>query len=158
MRIRKYLNNDRVFLANYSDGLSDVPMDDHIAKFLAKPEQIASFVAVPSSQSFHVVNADDEGIVTRLGAMPEQQLSINGGFFALRSEIFDYISEGEELVEQPFARLIDERRLMTYRWKGFWQCMDTLKDKINFDRMDARGACPWKVWLDQPESAVGPGT
>jgi glucose-1-phosphate cytidylyltransferase len=154
MRIRKYLKNDRVFLANYSDGLSDVPMDDHIAKFLAKPEQIASFVAVPSAQSFHVVNADDQGIVTRLGAMPEQELSINGGFFALRSEIFDYINEGEELVEQPFARLIGERRLMTYRWKGFWQCMDTFKDKITFDRMEARGTCPWKVWLDQPTTAV----
>src|SRR6202012_3403445 len=118
LRVRKYLRNDRMFLANYSDGLSDVPLDDHIAKFLAKPEQIASFVAVPSAQSFHVVNADEQGVVTGLGAMPEQQLSINGGFFVLRSEIFDYINEGEELVEQPFARLIGERRLMTYRWKG----------------------------------------
>jgi len=55
----------------------------------------------------------------------------------MRSQIFDYAREGEELVEQPFARLIEQRELMTYRWQGFWQCMDTFKDKITFDRMEA---------------------
>jgi glucose-1-phosphate cytidylyltransferase len=158
LRVRSYLGDDPVFLANYADGLSDLPFDDHVEKFLAKPDQIASFVAVPSTQSFHAVNADDQGVVTKLGAMPDQQLLINGGYFVLRSEVFDYINEGEELVEQPFARLIAARRLMTYRWQGFWQCMDTLKDKISFDRMEARGTCPWKVWRDQPTPIVGSDT
>jgi glucose-1-phosphate cytidylyltransferase len=147
LRVRNYLGEDPVFLANYADGLSDLPIDDQVASFLAKPEQVASFVAVPSAQSFHVVNTDEQGFVTGLGAMPDQHLLINGGFFVLRNSIFDYIKEGEELVEQPFARLITERRLLAYRWKGFWQCMDTFKDKITFDRMDARGSCPWKVWV-----------
>jgi glucose-1-phosphate cytidylyltransferase len=157
MRVRSYLGDDPVFLANYADGLSDLPMNDHVDKFLAKPDQIASFVAVPSAQSFHCVNADDQGVVTGMGAMPDQQLLINGGFFVLRNAIFDYINEGEELVEKPFGRLIAERKLMAYRWKGFWQCMDTFKDKITFDRMEARGPCPWKVWLDQATSAVDSG-
>ena len=64
----------------------------------------------------------------------------------LRSEIFDYINEGEELVEQPFQRLIAARRLSAYKWSGFWRCMDTFKDKITYDRMEAKGDCPWKVW------------
>jgi glucose-1-phosphate cytidylyltransferase len=78
--------------------------------------------------------------------MPDQQLWINGGYFVLRTQIFDYIREGEELVEQPFARLVGERKLLTLPWQGFWQCMDTFKDKIGFDRMEARGTCPWMLW------------
>jgi glucose-1-phosphate cytidylyltransferase len=81
-----------------------------------------------------------------MSSMPDQRLWINGGYFVLRSQIFDYLREGEELVEQPFSRLIAEQKLLTYRWAGFWQCMDTFKDKITFDRMEARGACPWMVW------------
>ncbi len=118
--------------------------------FWRGPEQVAGFMSVPSAQSFHVVSADAEGVVTGVGAMPDQQLMINGGFFVLRREIFDHINEGEELSKKPFARLIAERKLLTYRWNGFWQCMDTFKDKISFDRMEARGTCPWKLWLGRP--------
>jgi glucose-1-phosphate cytidylyltransferase len=142
---RKYLQGEEMFLANYADGLSDLPLDRHIEGFCQR-DALASFVAVRSSQSFHAVHADADGLVTHLGAMPEQPLWINGGFFVLRSAIFDYLHEGEELVEQPFARLIGERKLITVRWEGFWQCMDTFKDKITLDRMDARGTCPWMVW------------
>ena len=85
-------------------------------------------------------------LVTSMGAMPDQQLWINGGFFVFRKDIFSYINEGEELVETPFSRLIAEKRLNALRWDGFWQCMDTFKDKISFDRMDAKNQCPWKVW------------
>ncbi len=150
LRVRKYLQGDEVFLANYADGLSDLPLDQHIAQFLAQKQLVASFAAVPSSQSFHAVHADETGIVTRMGAMPEQQLLINGGFFVFRSEIFNHVREGEELVEAPFARLIEQRRVSAFRWHGFWQCMDTFKDKISFDRMDARGECPWMLWRRHP--------
>ena len=71
---------------------------------------------------------------------------MNGGFFALRSDIFDYIQPGEELVEAPFRRLIEKKLLATYRHEHFWQAMDTFKDKITYDRMEARGECPWMVW------------
>ena len=81
-----------------------------------------------------------------MGAVHEQQVRINGGFFVLRREIFDYIHEGEELAEQPFRRLIAANKLVTFNWDGFWQCMDTFKDKITYDRMEAQGNSPWKVW------------
>ena len=64
----------------------------------------------------------------------------------LRPELFNYINEGEELVDLPFTRLREQRLLATYKYPGFWQSMDTFKDKIAFDRMEARGECPWKVW------------
>jgi glucose-1-phosphate cytidylyltransferase len=145
LRVRKYLEGEEVFLANYADGLSDLPLDQHIDNF-SKRDAVASFVAVRSAQSFHAVHAGADGVVTQLGALQEQPLWINGGFFVLRSTIFDYLREGEELVEQPFIRLVGERKLMALHWEGFWQCMDTLKDKITLDRLEARGTCPWMVW------------
>jgi glucose-1-phosphate cytidylyltransferase len=145
LRVQKYLQGEAMFLANYSDGLSDIELDQQINAFSAT-NAIASFVSVRSAQSFHAAQADQDGVVTSMGAMPDQGLWINGGYFVMRPQIFDYIREGEELVEQPFGRLISERRLLTYRWQGFWQCMDTFKDKITFDRMEARGTCPWMVW------------
>ena len=69
-----------------------------------------------------------------------------GGDLRQLSIDLDEIREGEELVEQPFRRLIDKRKLGVFRYRGFWQSMDTFKDKITLDRMEARGDCPWMVW------------
>lgn len=154
LRVRQYLRNEEVFLANYSDGLSDLPLPQQIAEFNMHGA-IASFASVRSSQSFHAVQATEDGIVTSMGAMSDQMLSINGGFFVFRQEIFNYIKEGEELVERPFERLIAEKKLISFRWNGFWQCMDTFKDKIGFDRMEARGDCPWMVWRGSSMSNKG---
>ena len=92
------------------------------------------------------MHSDDGGFVTSFGRIAESEFWINGGFFCLRQEIFDFIEEGDELVEQPFERLIAERKLSVYRYGGFWQQMDTFRDKIMYDRMEGRGDCPWMVW------------
>jgi glucose-1-phosphate cytidylyltransferase len=84
-----------------------------------------------------------------MAALNESPIYVNGGFFVLRREIFDYIKEGEELVVQPFARLIEKKLLATYRHDGFWHAMDTFKDKITLDRMEAQGNCPWMVWKNK---------
>jgi glucose-1-phosphate cytidylyltransferase len=151
MRVRKYVQNEQAFLANYADGLTDLPLDRQIAEFHQR-DVVASFAAVRSSQSFHAVHSGDDGMVTGMGVMPDQPLWINGGFFLMRPDIFKYIQEGEELVEKPFGRLISERKLASFRWGGFWQCMDTFKDKITFDRMEAHGDCPWMIWERHPGS------
>jgi glucose-1-phosphate cytidylyltransferase len=143
--VRKYLGEDSEFLANYADGLSDLPLDRLVDDFRRR-SVIASFAAVRSQQSFHTVECGEDGLVTSIGAMSGGGIWINGGFFALRKEIFDYIREGEELVEKPFARLIERHALSAYRHAGFWQSMDTFKDKITFDRMEAQGNCPWALW------------
>ena len=145
LRARKFLSGEPEFLANYADGLSNLPLDALIDDFRRK-QVVASFATVQSWHSFHAVQADADGYVTQMGPMRSDQFMINGGFFALRNEIFDYINEGDELVDQPFTRLREKRLLATYKYTGFWQAMDTFKDKINFDRMDAKGECPWKVW------------
>jgi glucose-1-phosphate cytidylyltransferase len=145
LRVREYLKDEEEFLANYSDGLSDLPLDRHIAEF-RRLKATASFVAVPSAQSFHALHGDDDGVVTSFGRMRDASLWINGGFFCLRREIFDVVEDGDELVETPFQRLIAQRKLAAYRYDGFWQAMDTFKDKITFDRMESKGDCPWMVW------------
>jgi glucose-1-phosphate cytidylyltransferase len=145
LRAKKHLQGEEMFLANYSDGLSDLPVNTMIDECRAKGF-VASFASMRPSHSFHVVNATDDGIVNSIGPMSTGAMLINGGFFVMRGEIFNYINEGEELVDQPFARLAAERKLGTYRHTGFWKTMDTFKDKIEFDRLEARGECPWMVW------------
>ena len=145
LRVREHLRGEPVFLANYSDGLSDLPLDELIADFERK-HATASFAAVRSWQTFHTVQSGDDGYVTGIGEAGNGDFLINGGFFVLRQEIFDVIREGEELVEEPFRRLIAQRKLGVFRYRGFWQSMDTFKDKITLDRMEARGDCPWMIW------------
>jgi glucose-1-phosphate cytidylyltransferase len=145
MAVRRFVEDDEVFLANYADGLSDLPLDEHVARFM-REDVVASLVGVRTSQSLHAIHAEDDNYVNRIGAIADAGFWINGGYFVLRREIFDYMKPGDELVEAPFERLIAKRKLLVYRYAGFWQSMDTFKDKIAFDRMEARGECPWAVW------------
>jgi glucose-1-phosphate cytidylyltransferase len=147
LRVRNHLDGEEEFLANYADGLTDLPLDEHIAEFRRR-QALASFIAVRTAQSFHCVHSDEAGLVTSFGQLGDSEFWINAGFFCLRREIFDYIQEGDELVEKPFQRLIAARRLYVNRYRGFWQQMDTFKDKITYDRMEARGECPWMVWRE----------
>ena len=133
MSVKQYLGDDDVFLANYSDGLSDVSVDAMVENFYAK-DAIASFVAVRTSQSFHSAKFGTDGIVTSLGELGDADFWINGGFFVMRKDIFDYIEDGEELVEQPFSRIIQKKKLAAFPHTGYWKAMDTFKDKITFDR------------------------
>lgn len=143
--VKKYVEDDEIFLANYSDGLSDVPLDVMIDRFRQR-DAIASFIAVRTWQSFHSTKFSEDGTVQALGELQEDEFWINGGFFVLKNEIFDYMKEGEELVEQPFHRLITAKKAIAYPYSGYWQAMDTFKDKITIDRAYARGNAPWQVW------------
>ena len=143
--VRNYLDGEDVFLANYADALTNLPLDQHIADFQHR-DVVASFLAVPTAQSFHGVSAEENGIVTAFGRMSDCEFWVNAGFFCMRREVFDYIEEGDELVEKPFQRLIAIKKLAVFRYLGFWKQMDTFKDKITYDRMEGRGDCPWMVW------------
>ena len=145
LRVRQYLAGEDEFLANYADALTDLPLDKHIADFRQRGA-IASVLAVRTSQSFHSIHSDAGGYVTSFGRLDESEFWINGGYFCLRKEVFDQIEEGDELVEKPFERLIAQRQLVVHRYHGFWQQMDTFRDKIMFDRMEGRGDCPWMIW------------
>jgi glucose-1-phosphate cytidylyltransferase len=150
--VEKHLAGEEMFLANYSDGLSDLPLDRYLNNFL-KHDKIASFLSVKPAQTFHVVSTREDGIVTGIKHVNNSETQINGGFFAFKTEIFKYINEGEELVIEPFQRLIEKEALLAYKYEGFWSCMDTFRDKQMFDDMHSQGKTAWEVW----KSAANPG-
>ena len=111
-------------------------------------------MCVRPNHSFHMVSLAPDGTVIDINHVGKAGLWINGGFFAFRREVFDYMREGEELVQEPFHRLISDDQLVAYRHEGFWACMDTLKDKQLFDELHARGERPWEVW--KGKETIGP--
>jgi glucose-1-phosphate cytidylyltransferase len=145
MAVRHLLQNEEAFLANYSDQLCDIDLDAYLAQAKAMGK-IASVVAVRPSGSYHRLVPDADGMVSRIGPWSDAELWINGGYMLLRQAIFDHIKPGEELVEQPFQRLVGKRELYSYRHTGFWKAMDTYKDKLSFDEAYERGDRPWEVW------------
>ncbi len=143
-QVRPYLAGEDVFLANYTDCLTDMDLDAYIAHFRSH-DCTAGMVTVPPSVSFHYVTAED-GLVDSLRDVRRTKLRVNGGFFIFRQAIFDYIRPGEDLVDGPFHRLIEGKQLHAYEYDGFWKAMDTFKDKQQIDEMLARGERPWEVW------------
>lgn len=144
LAVRRYVETDEMFLANYSDGLIDMNLPWMIKQFQGSGK-VASFVATPPSQSFHLVDIEEGGEVTSIRPVTQSNLLINAGFFCLRPEIFDYIQPGEELVVEPFARLIAERKLLACPYQRFW-CMDTFKEQQQLSDMYNAGNAPWEVW------------
>jgi glucose-1-phosphate cytidylyltransferase len=147
--VQRYVDNDEMFLANYSDGLSDLPLPDMIASFESQPDAVACFAGVPPTSSFSLVQVEDCGLVRKIEHVRDSGIRINGGFFVLRNRIFDYMSDGEELVEAPFQRLAAEGKLMAYKYDGFWACMDTFRERQLLEDMYSRGQGPWEVWKPQ---------
>lgn len=143
--VRPHVEADEVFLANYSDALSDLDLAAHL-DFCTRRNPVASFASVRPHHTFHVVESDDDGRVHTVRGAAESGIRMNGGFFVLRRAVFDHIRPGEDLVEAPFQRLIAAGELGAYRHDGFWHCMDTFKDKQAFDDLVARGTRPWEVW------------
>jgi glucose-1-phosphate cytidylyltransferase len=140
--VRRLVEHEDIFLANYSDGLTDAPLEDMIDRF-KKSDKIGCFVAIHPPISFHLAEFDELGAVQRLRSSQESEIWINGGYFIFRNEIFEYIRDGEELVLEPFDRLIKAGRLMVYKHEGFWRAMDTLKDRQVLEEMVERGDTPW---------------
>lgn len=149
--VRQYIGDDPVFLANYSDGLTDLSLPAQLEHF-KKSDKVASFVSVTPRLSYHLVSMEPDGLVTSIQDMNQSTLRINGGYLIFKREIFDYIHHGEELVHEPFKRLIKKRQLVGYNYDGFWACMDTFKDKQVLDEMYAKGEAPWVLWKRSPRT------
>jgi len=156
MAVKKYLEGEEMFLANYADGLTDLDLPELI-RFSMQHKKIATFVATKPNLSYHVVNLQPGGKVGEIKPFTESNIRINGGFFVFRHEIFDYMRDGEELVQEPFQRLIDEGQLMGHEHNGFYASMDTFKDKQQLDDVYAGGNAPWVVWKSSHEIAHASG-
>ncbi len=143
--VQPFLKDEEMFLANYSDGVSDLPLPAMI-DFFRRREGVACFAGVAPTQSFHLVSVEDGGRVSSIRHVKDVGMRVNGGFFVFRREIFEWVRPGEELVQEPFQRLAAAGKLLSYAHDGFWACMDTFKDKQLLEDMYARGHVPWEVW------------
>jgi glucose-1-phosphate cytidylyltransferase len=144
----KYLDGEDEFLANYSDGLSDLPLPEQLEHF-HQQDKIASFLCVLPNLSYHVVSTEPgSSLVTGVHSITNGSVRINGGFFAFKKQIFDYMREGEELVIEPFQRLIAEKQLIGFNYDGFWAGMDTFKDRQQLESLWGSGNAPWHLWKD----------
>jgi glucose-1-phosphate cytidylyltransferase len=149
--VQRHLGNDPEFLANYSDGLTDLPLPRQLEHFRAHGA-VGSFVSVKPQISYHLVTADPDGVVRAIEEIDRTPIRINGGYFIFKREIFDYIGPGDELVREPFQRLTRERRLVAFQYDGFWMAMDTFKDRQQLEDRCAQGGAPWEVWNKKVES------
>ena len=143
--VRRHVDGEEIFLANYADGLTDAPLDELVADF-AERDKVAAFISVRPPYSYDFVTAAEDGTVSGIERARDFDMWINGGFFIFRREIFDYIREGEELVREPFRRLIERGLLAAYRYDGFWAPMDTLKDHQELETLFHSGGAPWALW------------
>lgn len=150
--VERFVGDEEMFLANYSDGLSDFPLPTLIDDFRHRRD-VAGFLAVRPNCSFHRVTWDSDGAVTALSTMVDAGLWINGGFFVFRRAIFDCIHAGEDLVGEPFHRLIRRRQLRAYPYEGFWRAVDTFADLRALEAYLAQGNAPWEVWRTRQRGA-----
>lgn len=143
--VRHLLRDDEMFLANYGDTLTDANLSTMIER-TKSANVMASFLGVRPNYSFHTVSMDEHGFVDGMSDATRSDVWINGGYFVMRSELLDQLRPGEELVEEPFHRLMQTNQLICHRHHGFWAPMDTLKDKQSLEDLHERGTAPWQLW------------
>lgn len=146
--VEKYLKDEEMFMANYSDGLTDFNLPSLI-DFFTEGGKTACLLSVRPNQSYHIIDAKSEGLVNSISGVQRSDIWVNGGYFILKHDIFQYLGDGEDLVQEPFSRLIEKRQLITYKYDGFWVSMDTFKDKQMLDEMYQTGETPWEVWKSE---------
>ena len=147
------LIDDDLFLANYGDTVTDVPLPALIDAHRASG-RTASLLAVPPNYTFNVVTTNGSSLVSSFDDIGESGIRINGGYFVFRREVFDYIEQGEDLPEM-FRRLIAADELVSYPYDGFWAPMDTLKDKEALEELVSNGGSVWQVWEQLAAASVG---
>jgi len=143
--VEQYVANEEVFLANYTDGLTDLDLTQYLA-YACQRDKIATFLSVKPNQSYHIAQTNNDGLVTSIKEVAQSGIRINAGFFVLKRDIFKYVRPGEELVIEPFHRLIEHRQLAAYEYDGFFAAMDTFKDKQQLEDLYEGGQPPWEVW------------
>jgi glucose-1-phosphate cytidylyltransferase len=143
--VEKHLNGEEEFFANYSDGLTDLDLNQQLEHF-RQQKKVASFVCIRPNLSYHLVSLADGDLVSDIQDMNQSSIRINGGYFIFKKEIFNYLRDGEELLHEPFQRLTQKRQLVAFIHNGYWASMDTFKDKQQLDDLYSRGSAPWEVW------------
>ena len=144
-RIKNYLNNE-TFCFTYGDGLSDINIDS-LVKFHKSHKKLATLTAVQPPGRYGSLKLDNEKIVGFSEKPKGDGGWINGGFFVLEPEVIDFVSDDSTIWEnEPLENLSNQEQLMSYFHSGFWQPMDTLRDKRQLEKLWQNNKAPWKSW------------
>lgn len=147
-RIKQYVENE-AFMLTYGDGLADVDLSA-LEKFHRSHGKIASITTVNIAQMKGIMEVDENNTVKTFREKEDGDGDlINGGFMVLNPEIFDYIESDNTIFEQgPLQTLSAQHQLMSFYHPGFWQCMDTQRERIKLEQLWSSGKAPWKKWRD----------
>lgn len=146
-KIKDFIGNEP-FLLTYGDGVADVDISAVVASH-QESKKLATLTSIQPNGRFGSLEIEDDGKVLSFQEKPKGEGGwINGGFFVLQPEIFNYIPDREDAIweQEPLKQLASEGQLNAYMHHGFWHCMDTLKDKDELNTMWAENKAPWKVW------------
>lgn len=145
-RVSDYIGND-TFMLTYGDGLCDINIKD-LVNFHKKHDKIATITAIQPGGRFGVVEIEDDHSISAFKEKTKEDGGwINGGFMVLEPQILDYIENDSTVFEKyPLETVAHEGQLVAYKYDGFWQCMDTLRDRIHLEELWTSGKAPWKVW------------
>ena len=146
-RIEKYVGNN-TFLMTYGDGISDINIEKLVLTH-KKSKKFATLTAVQTASRFGILDINKDNNVKSFLEKPKGESSwINAGFFVLEPEIFEYIKNGDSTIweREPLENLAKDGQLNAYKHTGFWKCMDTLRDKIELEKLWQSGNPPWKIW------------
>ncbi|OGR53047.1 MAG: glucose-1-phosphate cytidylyltransferase [Elusimicrobia bacterium GWA2_62_23] len=146
-RIQKYVGNEP-FMLTYGDGVADIDLKKLVA-FHRQHGGHATITAIQPLGRFGAIAMKKDGSVKAFQEKPQGDGAwINGGFFVLEPQIFNYIQDGDPTIweREPLEGLAKDGQLTAYQHKGFWKCMDTLRDKTELENFWKSGKAPWKVW------------
>lgn len=146
-RIKEYLNNEPFFMT-YGDGVSDVDIL-RLLKFYKGQNKIAVLTAIQPDGRFGTIGLEGNQVISFREKNKKDVGWINGGFMILDPKVLDYIQDDSTIFEQETLELLAHKgELMCYKHEGFWQCMDTLRDKERLETLWNSGNAPWKKWID----------
>jgi glucose-1-phosphate cytidylyltransferase len=152
-RVRRHVQGEEMFLANYADVLTDLPLNSMVEKF-RRTDAVGALLAVPPQSAFHCVDVGEDDRVAGITTLQEMPLWENGGYFVLRPEIFDHLPENGDLIMDACRPLAKEGRLMAHRHRGFWQPADTVKERHALEAAYRAGDRPWMLWEQSADNTV----
>lgn len=145
-RVKDYIGNEP-FMMTYGDGVCDIDLGK-LLEFHKSHGKLATLTAVQPGGRFGILEIQQDHTISHFAEKRKEDGGwINGGFMVLEPQVLDYISGDATIFERdPLEKLSSEGQLVAYQYDGFWQCMDTLRDKQYLEELLEKGKAPWKVW------------
>jgi glucose-1-phosphate cytidylyltransferase len=146
-RAQPYIEKGETFMLTYGDGVSDIDIKK-LYEFHTNHGKIATVTSIQPKGKFGAIEINEDSSVGSFHEKPKGDGTwINGGFFVLNYDVFKYLGDDNTVFEvEPLENLVSDKEIMAYKHKGFWQCMDTMRDKAYLDELWNKGEAPWKKW------------